>query len=81
MKYNPGNKVKVKSQDWYYENADDINEVKCDMTVFVPDMKKYCGNTVTIMAKKDIIGCYEIEEDGGCYYWTDEMFEHNDDQI
>lgn len=75
MKYNIGDKVKVKSHEWYKDNADNICEVECGNTVFIPDMKCYCGTTVTIMKRFSHIKCYSIEEDNGVHYWSDEMFE------
>ena len=79
MKYKIGDKVKVKSHEWYEENANYISEVECGNTVFIPDMECYCGSTVTIMKRFSHIKCYAIEEDNGVYYWNDEMFECNDE--
>ena len=79
MKYNIGDKVKVKSHEWYKDNADNICEVECGNTVFIPDMECYCGSTVTIMKRFSHIKCYSIEEDNGVHYWSDEMFEDNTD--
>lgn len=79
MKYKVGDKVKVKSQEWYEMNANYISEVECGNTVFIPHMKKYCGTIVTIMKRLSHIGCYVIEEDTGVHYWNDEMFECNDE--
>ena len=79
MKYKVGDKVKVKSQEWYEDNANYISEVDCGNTVFIPDMKCYCGSTVTIMKRFSHIKCYAIEEDNGVHYWNDEMFECEDE--
>lgn len=79
LKYKIGDKVKVKSHEWYKDNADNICEVECGNTVFIPDMKCYCGTTVTIMKRFSHIKCYSIEEDNGVHYWSDEMFECGDD--
>ncbi len=79
MKYKVGDKVKVKSHEWYEDNANYISEIECGNTVFIPDMKCYCGNTVTIMKKFSHIKCYAIEEDNGVHYWNDEMFEDDKD--
>lgn len=40
--------------------------------VFVRQMKKYCGNIVTISSK--IYGLYSIKEDNGIWNWDDCMF-------
>jgi len=79
LKYKIGDKVKVKSHEWYKDNADNICEVECGNTVFIPDMKCYCGSTVTIMKRFSHIKCYAIEEDNGVHYWSDEMFEYDTD--
>ena len=79
MKYKVGDKVKVKSHEWYEENANYISEVECGNTVFIPYMKSYCGTTVTISKLFNHIGCYAIEEDNEVHYWSDEMFEDETD--
>jgi hypothetical protein len=79
LKYKIGDKVKVKSHEWYKDNADNICEVECGNTVFIPDMECYCGSTVTIMKRFSHIKCYAIEEDNGVHYWSDEMFEYDTD--
>ena len=79
MKYNIGDKVKVKSQEWYENNANYISEVECGNTVFIPYMKSYCGSIVTIAQTFNHIKCYAIEEDNGVHYWSDEMFECGDE--
>jgi hypothetical protein len=79
LKYKIGDKVKVKSHEWYKDNADNICEVECGNTVFIPEMVCYCGSTVTIMKRFSHIKCYAIEEDNGVHYWNDEMFEDNTD--
>ena len=75
LKYKIGDKVKVKSHEWYEDNANYLSEIECGNTVFIPDMKCYCGTTVTIMKRFSHIKCYSIEEDNGVHYWSDEMFE------
>lgn len=79
LKYKIGDKVKVKSHEWYEDNANYLSEIECGNTVFIPDMKCYCGTTVTIMKRFSHIKCYAIEEDNGVHYWSDEMFEDNTD--
>lgn len=69
-KYKVGDKVIVKSLDWYNMNKDAFGNVKVPYT-FVEEMCKYCGHTFTIQS----IGgtCYTLKEVG--YAWSDEMFE------
>lgn len=77
MKYKVGDKVKVKSHEWYEDNANNIGEVECGNTVFIPYMENYCGSIVTIAQTFNHINCYAIEEDNGVHYWSDEMFEYS----
>ena len=72
MKHKVGDRVKVKSLDWYNFNKDDKGDVVCGRQIFVNEMSIYCGKTLTI----ERVSC-------GCFYgmvkvpfcWTDEMFE------
>lgn len=70
-KYNVGDKVLVKSLEWYNENknSDGTVNVPC---CFIRDMSKYCGKVVTIRSKG--WSYYSIEEYWG-FSWSDEMFE------
>ena len=75
MKYKVGDKVKIRSLDWYNANKTKGNEVYLEGTVFLQLMSKYCGKVATI-----ICVCrygYSLDIDGGHYNWVDEMFEEN----
>lgn len=69
-KFNVGDKVVVKSLEWYNENknADGTVRVPCD---FVAGMSKYCGQVLTIKCKGWY--SYDVAECG--FSWSDEMFE------
>lgn len=74
-KYKVGDKVKIRSLDWYNANKTKGNEVYLEGTVFLQLMSKYCGKVATI-----ICACrygYSLDIDGGHYNWVDEMFEEN----
>ena len=75
MKYKVGDKVKVKSLEWYNANCDKHGYIKCqDIIYFTQQMSKYCGKIVTI----DYIWedeFYWIQEDEQHFDWTDDMFE------
>ena len=90
MKYKVGDKVRIKSLDWYNENKDEDGNVVfsskvfhfcwCEnlRTVFTKDMAKFCGKVVTIENVWTVN--YSIVE--GTYrdginidYFTDEMIE------
>lgn len=75
MKYKVGDKVKIKSLDWCNENINEINEILCGITIFIPDMVQYGGNIVTISEVFPNLGIYRIKEDSGLCNWTDEMIE------
>ena len=77
MKYKVGDKVRIKSFDWYYNNRDRKNEVKCGRAPFIPEMVSFCEKTATISSVQSLLEVYRIKEDGGTFNWTDEMFEGN----
>ena len=82
MKHKVGDRVKVKSIEWYntlpkeYELIYGIRE-KGGYDHFVEDMSEYCGRIVEI---SDIVEVnkheyYRIKEDYEEFYWSDYMFE------
>ena len=76
MKYKPGDKVRIKSIDWYNENKDEYGEVCVygdSYAIFIQVMSKFCGQTVTISEVVDDL--YGILEDDGDYSWADYMIE------
>lgn len=73
MKYKVGDKVKIRSLEWYNENKDEDGEVFVGNQSFVEDMKEYCGKEAIITGT--FINGYFINIDRQCWYWTDEMFE------
>ena len=74
MRFKVGDRVQVKSIDWYNENKDEYGnfDINDDFT-FYADRSKYCGKVVTITEVFD--NCYSVKEDNDEYYWIDEMFE------
>ena len=85
MKYNVGDKVRIKSIDWYNKNKDSNGNVVfsskvthfswCEnvRTVFTKDMSKFCGKVVTIEIVWTVN--YSIVEGTHRDYFTDEMIE------
>ena len=76
LKYKVGDKVLIKSYDWYEKNCivngDDILE-NIGIFPFFPYMAKFCGQVLTI---KDIRPTYyTMEETAYHTCWTDEMIE------
>lgn len=71
MKYNIGERIRVKSLDWYNENKNEFEQIRCNTAYFQPTMSRFCGSILTI--KNINIDTYNVEEN--TYYWTDDMFE------
>ena len=65
MKYQVGDRVKIKSFDWFRNGA---------CIGFSTLMSKYCGEVLTIQSKNNMNN-YRMKEDGGQFYWTDDMIE------
>ena len=71
MKYKVGDKVQIKSLDWYNKNKTKHGDIWFDDVVFTGGQSLYCGCELTIRLVTDD-RYYVIEND---YYWTDEMIE------
>lgn len=71
MRFKVGDRVKIKSLDWYNENKTIHGDIWFDNAVFVGGQSLYCGCELTIRLVTDD-SYYVIEND---YYWTDEMIE------
>ena len=73
MNYNVGDKVRIKSLDWYKENKDETNDIECSNNIwFYREMSKFCGKVMTISHVG--VDYYTMVEDL-VGYWTDEMIE------
>ena len=79
MKYKPGDKVRIKSIDWYNENKDETGRVMFDYIGFCKEMTKYCGAVLTIMTigNQDIGSKqkYFMHETDYAWGFTDDMIE------
>ena len=79
MKYKPGDKVRIKSIDWYNANKDETGRVMCDYIGFCKEMTKYCGEVLTIMTigNQDIGSKqkYFMHETNHPWGFTDDMIE------
>ena len=77
LKYNVGDKVLIKSLDWYNANKDEDGNIDIDYDfTFYASRSKYCGNVFTI--SEVFNNCYGVKDDNNKYneyYWTDEMIE------
>ena len=79
MKYKVGDKVRIKSLDWYNKNKDENGRVYCSYIGFSKEMTKYCGKVLTIMTigNQDIGSKqkYFMCETDYAWGFTDEMIE------
>ena len=73
MKYKVGDKVKIKSLEWYNQNKNSSGEIGCFCQNFVKDMSMYCGDTATINSVSSYR--YTLDIDEGYWAWDDLMFE------
>ena len=75
MKHNVGDKVKIKSLEWYNglkkDSYGDVYLEKCDDYI-VSDMVDFLGKIAII---ESVSPNYYIDLDNGAYNWYDEMFE------
>ena len=69
MKYKVGDKVRIKSLDWYNKNKDNLS--------FYTDSMALCfaNEIVTIKSHGRYPDTYRIDEDEGDFIWTDDMIE------
>ena len=74
MKYKPGDKVKIKSLEWYNANKNEKGIIPCGDYNFTKLMTLLCGKIVTIKDFEYDSG-YIILEDDMVNAWTDEMIE------
>lgn len=71
MKYKKGQRVKIKSLDWYNKNKNEYGEVDCGLQAFTEEMALCCSKVLTIsrIASND------------SYFMDGEGFWRNDDMI
>ena len=74
MKYKIGDKVRIKSLDWYNENKDDNREIKFENGIFTTLKSTFLGQIMTI-EEITLEKQYILMEDKYKTLWTDEMIE------
>lgn len=73
LKYKVGDRVRIKSIDWYNENKNKYGNIICGYMPFTSEMSIYCGEALTICDIKDEFSYYHMKK---CeYMFTDEMIE------
>lgn len=75
MKYKVGDKVKIKSLEWYNTNKDKDGRIYCGDIPFIERMSRYCSKELTIENVSICIDAYEMHEDPYEFDWTDEMID------
>lgn len=76
MRYKKGDRVRVRSLEWYNANKNSEGAIiSHDWHIFDESMSEFCGKVVTIVYYNSRGDCYEIEEDGKVNYWSVDMFE------
>lgn len=78
MKYKVGDKVRIKSLEWYNSaNKDEFGTIRNDESyyIFLESMVQYVGKEATIT--KNNASYYSIDIDDGKFAWNDWMFEEN----
>ena len=76
IKYNVGDRVVVKSLEWYDRHKDrngNVNVPQC----FVSGMSRFCGQVLTICYVHS--SCYSVVE--ASFSWSDEMFEGLESEV
>lgn len=76
MRYKKGDRVRVRSLEWYNANKNLEDSILFhDFRIFYGSMSEFCGKVVTIDAYHPIDNYYDIKEDGKVNFWSDDMFE------
>ena len=78
MKFKVGDKVRIKSKDWYEKNRNFGRYIGLPLDDFNYLMAKHCGEIATITEiLEDSV--YKIDIDKDNFNWTDKMFEEDFD--
>lgn len=71
MKYNVGDKVRVKSIEWYQSRKESNGDIEGGTLIFCSEMQDYCGKESTIVYKGDYF--YKLDIDNALFSWEDWM--------
>ena len=58
QKYKIGDRVRIRSFDWYNANKDETNDIDCGNVVFLKSMQRFCGRIVTIIDVNEVQNIY-----------------------
>lgn len=79
MKHKVGDKVRIKSIDWYNQNKSDKGYLIVDGVGFSPEMSEYCGKEATITGIYECEEAFRINIDKGKFWYNEGMFEETPD--
>ena len=69
-----GDKVMIKSLEWYDKNKDHEGIVRLKENTFISAMSKYCNQVMTIEGERSRFD-FILKEDPENWSWTEEMFD------
>ena len=74
MRYNAGDRVRIKSKEWWdAQPKNEIGSVECGPALFTVEMARMCGRVVTIEHRLTQLRRYRIK--GHKQMWNDDMIE------
>lgn len=79
MKHKVGDKVRIKSIDWYKQNKAYKGYFSVDGVCFAPGMSEYCGKEATITEINECEEAFRIDIDKSKYWFNEGMIEETPD--
>lgn len=79
MKYKVGDKVRIKSIDWYKENKDKSGSISVKGVIFNKGMSEHCGKEATITEVLSRYNVYTLSVDKNHFWYNEGMFEETPD--
>lgn len=74
MRYKKGDRVRIKSLEWYYANKNSEGAIIFhDFRIFDESMSEFCGKVVTIDDYIPRGNYYDIKEDGKVNLWSGQL--------
>lgn len=79
MKHKVGDKVRIKSIDWYNENKDESGFISVKGVIFNKGMSEHCGKEATITEVLSRYNVYTLSVDKNNFWYNEGMFEETPD--
>lgn len=77
MKHKVGDKVRIKSIEWYEKNKGEAGYFIVNGIVFTTSMSSYCGKEATIIAIDDRDKSIKLDIDKGKFWFNEDMLEES----